>query len=431
MEKNSILVKAFFVSATLLILMLSSLLVKQSFVATPSLLGVSDDRTNLEQQNSAMIVEGAQTLNIASKILGTTERIVIEADPEVSNANIWLIRLKIRGGEILEVNNLVDSMLPACANKKEVNVDEVCVDVVKEGNFAKGDKAIEIVVNWDDPDGGEIYRMSQDAYYNGESLDYSNLIGPKVAGASTTASSNVTVSMSPTTIILIIIGLVLIGVAGVGFYMTLRNPNKSGSMPTSSISGQSPSKILVMSSIVMMTAGTVFSAAFLTNNTTAPEDTSALLPNDNDESIVTNKPTNTPTNTPINTPTSTPTLTPTLTFTPTVLPTYFPTYTVRPTIIYYTVIPTSSPTPTVTPISKPPLTDNVVCGPIDVNGDLKLDYIDYVVFSYMYGYHCSDTYPAVGCGGKDTNGDGVINYIDLGYFQMNYFPKNLNCSVED
>ena len=71
-----------------------------------------------------------------------------------------------------------------------------------------------------------------------------------------------------------------------------------------------------------------------------------------------------------------------------------------------------------------------MCGPIDVNGDLKLDYIDYVVFSYMYGYHCSDTYPAVGCGGKDTNGDGVINYIDLGYFQMNYYPKNPNCSVE-
>ena len=423
MEKNSILVKAFFVSATLLIMMLSSLLVKQSFVSSPSLLGVSDSREPGELQNMESSLQGAQTLNIASKILGTTERIVIEADPDVTDANIWLIRLKIRGGEILEVNNLVDSMLPACANKQNVNIDEVCVDVVKEGNFSKGDKAIEIVVNWDDPDGGEIYRMSQDAYYNGKTLDYSNSAGPRVAGVDTTSSSNVTVSMSPTTIILIGIGLVLIVVAGIGFYMTLRDSKKAPGMPTASIDGQSPSKILVMASIVMMTAGTVFSAALLTNNSTAPEDTSALTPTPTDQTEVTNTPTSTPS--------STPTMTPTLTFTPTLSPTAFPTNTVRPTIIYYTVIPTSSPTPTVTPISKPPLTDNIICGPIDVNGDLKLDYIDYVVFEYMYGYHCSDTYPAVGCGGKDTNGDGVINYIDLAYFQANYYPKTLNCSLED
>ncbi len=414
MNKNSTLLSAFFVSATLLIMMLSALLVKQSFIATPSYLGVSTERTSPIAESPSKAVQLEQKLNIASKIVGTTEKILIEADPQVTDANIWLIRLKIKGGEILGVNNLVDSMLPACANRQSINLDEICVDVVKEGNFMKGDKAIEVIVKWDDPDGGEIIRMGGDAFYNGKTLDYSNAVQPQVAGVDTTAdSSNVTVSLAPTTIILIGIGIVLIVVAGVGFYLTLRDQNKNPNLTTTSATNQNPSKMLVMASIVMMTAGTVFSAALLTNNNTAPEDTSAL--------------TVTPTTTSEVEPTNTPII-----FTAT------PTQTVGPTVIYYTTIPhtstpapTSSPTPSVTPINKPPLTDNIVCGPLDVNGDLKLDYIDYVVFNYMYGYHCSDAYPAINCGGKDTNGDGVINYIDLSYFQANYYPKTLNCSVED
>jgi hypothetical protein len=69
----------------------------------------------------------------------------------------------------------------------------------------------------------------------------------------------------------------------------------------------------------------------------------------------------------------------------------------------------------------------MVCGPIDVNNDSILNYIDLDAFRSKYNKTCSDTPPASVCGGTDTNGDGKINYIDLDSFAKRYYPKAQSC----
>jgi hypothetical protein len=73
--------------------------------------------------------------------------------------------------------------------------------------------------------------------------------------------------------------------------------------------------------------------------------------------------------------------------------------------------------------------ETVTCGPLDVNGDKILNYIDLGPFSRVYNKTCSDSpYQGGTCGGKDHNGDGKINYTDLGFFSSNYYPKQLQCN---
>lgn len=73
-------------------------------------------------------------------------------------------------------------------------------------------------------------------------------------------------------------------------------------------------------------------------------------------------------------------------------------------------------------------TEVVQCGPIDVNGDNILNYIDLAPFSRIYNKSCGDSpFTGGGCGGKDTNGDAKVNYIDLGFFSSHYYPKAQSC----
>lgn len=73
-------------------------------------------------------------------------------------------------------------------------------------------------------------------------------------------------------------------------------------------------------------------------------------------------------------------------------------------------------------------TESVQCGPIDVNGDNILNYIDLAPFSRIYNKSCNDSpFTGGGCGGKDTNGDAKINYIDFGYLSNHYYPKAQSC----
>ena len=152
-----------------------------------------------------------------------------------------------------------------------------------------------------------------------------------------------------------------------------------------------------------------------------------------------------PTNTPISTNTPVPTnnpITNTLVPTNTTAPTYTP-------LITTTMIPTGGPgtptpsiilpsppfTPTVTTgtpsITQPLPPGSIECGPIDVNNDNQLDYIDLYAFIKVYLKTCSDVPPITGCQGKDVrkNGlyDGVINYIDLSSFVSRYYSKVSSC----
>ena len=63
----------------------------------------------------------------------------------------------------------------------------------------------------------------------------------------------------------------------------------------------------------------------------------------------------------------------------------------------------------------------IQCGPMDSNGDGKLDLVDLAAFGKAYGKTCNDTGANYGlCSGKDSNGDGVINIVDFANFGKRY-----------
>lgn len=166
-------------------------------------------------------------------------------------------------------------------------------------------------------------------------------------------------------------------------------------------------------------------------NTPLPTATKTPTPSPTFTPTKTPTPTFTPTKTPTPNPTFTKTLTPTITKSPTPKPTN--TSTPKPTV---TLSPTMTPTrkPTFTPTKAPTLTPTrtpvpsilpaIVCGPLDVNGDKKLNYIDLAQFMKVYGRTCRDFPITTGCQGKDVRikgkYDSKINFIDLDYFTKRY-----------
>jgi hypothetical protein len=66
----------------------------------------------------------------------------------------------------------------------------------------------------------------------------------------------------------------------------------------------------------------------------------------------------------------------------------------------------------------------IVCGPMDTNGDNKLTIIDLSNFVKAYGKKCKDNAPTSGCKGKDTNRDGKVTLIDLSNFVRKYGKKS-------
>ena len=70
-----------------------------------------------------------------------------------------------------------------------------------------------------------------------------------------------------------------------------------------------------------------------------------------------------------------------------------------------------------------------MCGPLDVNGDNVINYVDLMNFTGKYQKKCSDSFGTGGCGGVDFNNDKIVDYQDLYNFTINYYPKVLNCSV--
>lgn len=180
-------------------------------------------------------------------------------------------------------------------------------------------------------------------------------------------------------------------------------------------------------SIVLNPTGITVTPSPTATNTPVPTATNTPLPT----ATKTPTPTFTPTKSPTPNPTLTQTPIPTLTFTPTKSPTPTPTYTVTPTFTptksptpkpTFTPTKTQTPTPTPTPVSTQNLP--VICGPIDVNGDKKLNYIDLAEFMKVYGKTCRDNPITTGCQGKDVRVKGVfdkkINFIDLDYFSKRY-----------
>ena len=76
--------------------------------------------------------------------------------------------------------------------------------------------------------------------------------------------------------------------------------------------------------------------------------------------------------------------------------------------------------------------ESVVCGPIDVNNDNQLNYIDLYFFVKINLKTCSDIPPPGRCQGKDVlmdgKYDGIINYIDLSSFISRYSGRVPDCT---
>ena len=168
---------------------------------------------------------------------------------------------------------------------------------------------------------------------------------------------------------------------------------------------------------MVLTGGVVYAANWIALNNTRPENSQALVITPTPIYVtVYVTPSAAATATPVwlkpHTPTPAASITPTAAITAT------------PVITHTT---TPSPTPT-----RRAVTDNtpVACGPLDVNGDMLLNYTDYLAMVAVYNLPCTDTpYPHVFCGGMDTNDDRIVNYKDLAYLSSHYYPNVVNCQL--
>jgi hypothetical protein len=136
---------------------------------------------------------------------------------------------------------------------------------------------------------------------------------------------------------------------------------------------------------------------------------------------------NTPTMTPVVTSTSTPMPSPTTTPpvttpmpSPTRTPVPSPVNTTPPFTPYVTTRPPNTVTPKITTPGQIIFPQGIICGPLDVNGDNKLDYIDYYDYLRAHLHRCNDNVQYGGCGPKDSNNDRYLDYIDS-YVFIEYY----------
>lgn len=88
----------------------------------------------------------------------------------------------------------------------------------------------------------------------------------------------------------------------------------------------------------------------------------------------------------------------------------------------YTTVNCAAPSSTPTPTPSPP--NGIICGPIDIDGNDKLNIIDLSAFAKVYTKTCSDTPPTSGCGAKDSNHDGKVDILDLSNFAKKYIKPS-------
>ncbi|HOY46216.1 MAG TPA: hypothetical protein PKU95_01125 [Candidatus Dojkabacteria bacterium] len=410
---NDIL-RGFLATGIIFLLILIGLLLKQGFSAT-DVLPVIVNPTPVPGSNEPESTPTPQPVKeeeifIGQRIPGTVEELTLKADPQTSLDSVWLIRMRFENASIISVYSLKGMLLPACENQKTFTDDLICADLAWNSPFLAGEETVKIKVQWGVD--GRIYRLDTDAYYNGEDLSINNFkYYPQVAGATTDTQ----ISFTPSALILLSIGCVLIFSAGVGIFIVQKEArNKEVASRIS--------RTIVLSGMALLAVGSVVAAALFTSED--QNDQGAVLSPETEYVYIYISPTALPTQGLTLTPTSTITNTPT--------PTQYPNF----LIVYVSsspvpVVATATPTPSPTITPTLPFTDNIyiTCGLIDVNSDSKLDHIDQPQFMSAYNKICIDTPPAVGCGGKDVNADSTINYIDLYYFLDNYYPKTLDCTI--
>lgn len=348
-------------------------------------------------------------LNIGQRQPGSIESIDLVAQPITDTDSVAMIRLYIKNGEVLEFKSAGLMALGTCYDNKLFTPERVCVDVAKITPFTTGEKIGTIKIKWSI--NGGIYIEEGHGYYNGEDVSFVDTVesSGSVAGLETESAQYFTEGV----VLIVVSGLILF-TAMVGAYIILSQEGPKANLDAYK-KGRTVIKVLVGSSVFMLAGATVFVANMIATKNQAPEAASALTTTPIYITITT-LPEGGNTTTPSPIPSVTASETPAITITPSLSTT--PRVTLTPILS-----PTSTPYPT-------PFTDNIplVCGPIDVNGDRILNYIDYQAMIVVYNHSCSDTYPELGCGGKDTNSDGVVNYIDMHYLVNHQFPTYTDCT---
>jgi hypothetical protein len=368
--------------------------------------------------------------DLGQRIPGSTEDIPIIAAPRNADDAIAMVRWYVENGEVLSLKITGYVNLGACPDQQKFTSTNVCVDIAKNGPFNQGELLGTVTVKWAATGNGMIYRLDSDGYYNGKNTSYTyqknnkltieaGAFG-KVAGETVPSS---TITFPTLSLILISLGTILVFVAGIGLYLNIQI-NKKNNTPeaiTSVKRSNQTFQIMVISGLFVLGGGVLFAANWMAANNTSPTQSQALTTSPTPIYV-----------TLLVTPTPVPSITPTgelmitiiyTTDTPTPVPTATPTLVV-------TATPAATPTPLPLP-TRLPVTDNtpVLCGPLDVDGNHILNYIDYNSMMTVYGLTCSDSpYAHTGCGGKDTNDDGKIDYIDLYYLVNHYYPNVVDCT---
>jgi len=112
------------------------------------------------------ISKAEKELIIGKKTPGTTEVIEIHAKKATNQDKLALVRLKIIGGEIVDVkSNFL--LLPSCTNNKNIDGNNLCIDIAKTEAFIDGEILVQITIKWDQSQNQHIYKVAGYGMYNG------------------------------------------------------------------------------------------------------------------------------------------------------------------------------------------------------------------------------------------------------------------------
>ena len=109
--------------------------------------------------------------DIGKMLPGTTETIEIKAENETDQDKIAFIRLRVEGGEVIDITSPY-TIFKSCIGEK--TTDKVCVDIVKAEPFIKGEVIATLNIKWLDTPIQRIFKSSEFGFYNGSVFNSSN-----------------------------------------------------------------------------------------------------------------------------------------------------------------------------------------------------------------------------------------------------------------
>jgi hypothetical protein len=119
----------------------------------------------------AEVLKAETEWDIGKRIINTTESIDLIAPKEAQGNFIAMIRLRIDGGEVVEVVSPY-SVLQGCNQTR--NPSEVCEDIVKSSPFVEGEVIATVKIKWLNTQTQKIFKSAQYGYYNGSIFTSSN-----------------------------------------------------------------------------------------------------------------------------------------------------------------------------------------------------------------------------------------------------------------